>query len=234
MNKVGNFLRAEFITGKSVKNWLFLAIGLLLQMVAIIYGYITGTPDGIVSIISAVAGIVSVVLCAEGKISFYIFGYIQLLTYTFGVAIPNHLYGEIYENIFYFATMIYGTYVWFKNYEITDDGGAKIVGKKLTRSGNIITYTAMIIGTAVLALVLSKTNDPVPFFDAITTVPAFIAQILLMLGYREQWVGWIVEDITSVVMFAILGNWVMLMMYIFWTINCIYGWYMWSKTVRDN
>ena len=39
-------------------------------------------------------------------------------------------------------------------------------------------------------------------------------------------------DVTSVVMFIILGNWVMVAQYIFWTINCIYGWVKWSKSSK--
>ena len=59
------------------------------------------------------------------------------------------------------------------------------------------------------------------------------SMILMMLGYRDQWIGWAIEDITSLVMFIILGNWVMVAQYVFWTINCIYGWYKWSKEINS-
>ena len=233
MNKIKKALKSEFINGQTKFDWGFMIFGILLQIFAIMYGYITGTPDNCMSIISALTGIISVVLCAEGKISFYFFGYIQLFTYVFGVAIPNHLYGEIYENIFYFVTMVYGTYVWAKNYKIKANGSAEIKGKKLDFKWNSVVYSVMIVGTMLLTIILKMTDDPVPFFDAITTVPAFIAQILMMLGYRDQWIGWAIEDITSLVMFIILGNWVMVAQYVFWTINCIYGWYKWSKEINS-
>ncbi len=229
MKKVLNWCKAEFITGHSLFDWCFLAFGFLLQVFAIVYGYITGTPDSVVSIISALTGIISVVLCAQGKISFYLFGYIQLLTYTIGIAIPNHLYGEIYENIFYFVTMVYGTYIWFKHYKTCDNGEVKLNTKKLGKIGFSVMTIFMVIGTIILTFIFKKTDDPVPFFDAITTVPAFIAQIFCMLGYRDQWFGWIIEDIASTIMFIILGNWVMVAQYVFWTVNCLYGWYNWSK-----
>ena len=227
--KVKNALRAEFLEGKTLFSWLFLAFGILLQVFAIVYGYVTGTPDSVASIISGLTGIVSVVLCAEGKISFYAFGYVQLLTYVFGVAIPNHLYGEIWENVFYFITMIYGTYVWAKNYQKKENGSTEIISKRLNKTWGAVVYAVMVIGIGVLTVVLKNTNDPVPFFDAVTTVPAMGAQILMMLGYRDQWVGWIIEDIASLIMFIILGNWVMVAQYTFWTINCIYGWVKWSR-----
>lgn len=234
MLKIKTFLKNEFIVGKTKTNWLFLVLGIMMQVAGVVYGYVTGTPDNVLSIISAFAGVISVVLCAEGKISFYVFGYIQLLTYTFGIAIPNHLYGEIYENIFYFVTMIIGTYIWIKNYRIKDGKGANIAAKKLSTVGNIVMYSVMIIGTIILAFVLRGTDDPQPFFDAITTVPAFIAQIMLMFGYREQWVGWLIEDVTSVIMFILIGNWMMVAQYLFWTINCVYGWIEWTKHSTEN
>ena len=86
MNKVNNFLKSEFINGRKPFDWVYLGIGLALQIIAIIYGFCTGTPDNTLSIISGITGVVSVILCAQGKISFYVFGYIQLFTYVFGVA----------------------------------------------------------------------------------------------------------------------------------------------------
>lgn len=234
MERIKKWLKAEFINGQTAFDWAFLAFGLLLQVFAIVYGYISGTPDNVASIISALTGIISVVLCAQGKISFYLFGYIQLFTYVFGVAIPNHLYGEIGENIFYVITMIIGMVIWAKNYKKVENDTDKveIKAKELTPKNNLIMWGVMIVGIIILNIILAKTNDPVPFFDAVTTIPAFVAQILLMLGYREQWVGWIIEDISSVIMFVIIGNWVMVAQYVFWTINCVYGWIKWSKSAN--
>ena len=226
-------MKAEFINGRTKFDWAFLIFGLLLQTAAIVYGYMTGTPDGVISIICSIAGVISVVLCAQGKISFYLFAYIQMFTYVFGVAIPNHLWGEAWENLFYFITQTYGIYVWFKMYRIKKDNkSAEIKGKKLKSKGWVLTMSALAIGVTVLTMILTKTNDPQPFLDAISTIPAFIAQILMVLGYREQWLHWLIIDVASVIMFIMIGNWVMVAMFIFWTLNCLYGWYKWTKSVQ--
>jgi len=226
-------LRAEFINGRTKFDWCFLGLGLLLQTIAIIYGYMTGTPDGVISIICAITGVISVVFCAQGKISFYLFAYIQMLTYTFGVAIPNHLWGEAWENLFYFVTQTYGIYAWYKIYIVKKENkSAEVKAKKLNKVGWIITMGGLAIGTTVLTIVLHSTSDPQPFLDAISTVPAFIAQFLMVLGYREQWLHWLIIDVASVIMFILIGNWMMVAMFIFWTINCIYGWYKWTKSAQ--
>ena len=224
-------LKAEFINGRTAFDWGFLALGLLLQTLAIIYGYMTGTPDNLVSIISSITGVISVVLCAQGKISFYLFAYVQMFTYTFGVAIPNHLWGEAWENLFYFITQTYGIYAWFKIYRIKkDNNSAEVKAKKLDIVGWVLTTGLLIVGVTILTIVLHQTNDPQPFLDAISTIPAFIAQILMVLGYREQWLHWLIIDVASVIMFIMIGNWVMVAMFVFWTINCIYGWYKWTQS----
>lgn len=225
-----DFLKSEFINGKTAFDWVYLAIGIAMQCLGIWYGFYLGTPDNPITIISGLAGVVSVVLCAQCKISFYAFGYIQLLTYVFGVVIPNHLWGEAVENIFYFVTMVYGTFVWWKNYNVKEENGAgEVKARKLSPVGWVITMGGLVIGTAVLTYVLGTTNDPEPFLDAISTIPAFIAQILMCLGYREQWLHWCIIDVASVIMYVTLGSWVMVAQFVFWTINCIYGWYKWTK-----
>lgn len=241
MNKIKTWLKAEFLNGQTKADWIFMAIGIALQILAICMT--VKNPGDMTSAqifwaaVSGLTGIVSVVLCAQGKISFYVFGFIQLFSYVFAVAIPWHLWGEVFENIFYFVTMIIGMVIWLKNYKKTDKGEIKVEAKKLTARGWIISVAALVITTVGLGLFLMYAHnwipffepDPTPWLDALTTTAPFIAQIFLMLSYRDQWAFWIIEDVTSVVMFVILGDWIMLAQYVFWTINCVYGWYKWSK-----
>ena len=226
-------MKAEFINGRTKFDWCFLILGLVMQIAAIVYGYMTGTPDNLVSIICSIAGVISVVLCAQGKISFYLFAYIQMFTYTFGVAIPNHLWGEAWENLFYFVTQTYGIYAWYKIYRIKkDNNSAEVKAKKLNGLGWGITMGALVLGVSALTVILGMTNDPYPFLDAISTIPAFIAQFLMVLGYREQWLHWLIIDIASVILYIMIGSWVMVAMFVFWNLNCIYGWYKWTKSAK--
>ena len=220
----------------------FLVIGILTQIAAIIYTCFNSEGMSNSQIfwtsVSGLTGIIFVVLCAQGKISFYIFGFIQLFTYVFAVALPEHLWGEVGENVFYFVTMIIGMIIWWKQYKTNEDGSSTVKSKKLDSCGwaiALITLFIRFISTVALAIFLAQfTSDPLPWFDSITTTAPFIAQIFLMLGYREQWAFWIIEDILSLVMFIILSNWIMVAQYLFWTINCIYGLIKWSKLNNKN
>jgi nicotinamide mononucleotide transporter len=182
--------------------------------------------DNMVSFISGMTGIISVVLCSQKKISFYLFGFIQLFTYCY-LCIGQHLWGEVIENVFYFVTMIVGIVVWIKNY---NKEKYEVVPKKLSEDWKLTCLLVFLLGTILVWIILLMTNDTHPFLDSVSTVPAFIAQILMIAGYKDQWKYWIIVDISSIVMWAIIGNPFMVMQFSLWTINCLYGMHKWNKS----
>lgn len=199
----------------------FLLIGIILQIVSYL---ITG--NSWISLISGITGIIAVVWCAERKMIFWIFAWIQLITYVI-LAYQQHFYGEIVENIFYAITMLFGMFIWFNHKDIKDQ--SKVQSKSLKKHHFEIFKIGCTLGIFILYYILRNTDDTQPFFDSITTVPAFIAQILMICTYKEQWYFWIIIDIFSIIMWAIAGDWNMSLQYIFWTINCLYGLNNWKK-----
>ncbi len=202
-------------------------------------GYINGTPDSVGLIISGLTGVVSVILCSQGKISFYLFGFIQLFTYVFCFSIPNSLHGETIENGMYFVTMIVGIFIWIKRYkQDSKTDSIEIKAKKLSKAWNIIIAVIFVVCTIGYWLLLKNvpmfgTMDSDPFVDSVTSVPAYIAQILMILGFREQWIYWLILDVGSVVLAIRAGSWVMTAQFVFWTLNCIYGYWKWTRSARS-
>lgn len=199
---------------------IFAILGVLLQVFAFFY-----TSASILSLISGVTGIFAVVLCAERKMSFWIFAWIQLITYLI-LALDQKLYGEVGENIFYAITMIYGMFVWNK-YKVGD----KVKSRSLSKNYFELINIACVVGILLLWYILKRTNDSQPFMDSISTIPAIIAQILMIIAYKEQWYFWLVIDIASIYMWAVAGDWCMVSQFIFWAINCLYGIKKWNYEV---
>lgn len=199
--------------------WL-VTIGCIMQLVAFII-----TKCSYISFISGTAGVLSVVLCSEKKISMYIFGFIQLLTYVY-LCLQQNLYGEIFENIFYFVTMIIGVILWQRNY---NEEKCEVVIRRLNFMDMLFIGLNITILSLPLGGILSNTNDTYPYLDAFSTIPAFAAQILMILRYREQWWCWIIVDILTCILWIKLGNWCMVAQYVFWTANCIYGLKNWKN-----
>lgn len=223
MEKIKKWCLNEFWVGYSLFDKMFMALMLLVQIAVFFVA-----PTNVVDIVCSVAGIISVVLCAKGKISFYFIGFIQTGTYLF-LAWQNKFYGEVIENVFYLITMIWGIFIWKKNLQKNDDGSSDVKAKKFTPLMWVLSVLGTIVSTLAVGFVLDKIGSAQAYTDAATNVMAIFAQLLMVKCYKEQWIWWLVIDVFCIKLWFVAGNWSMVVMYIAWTANCIYGWYNWSK-----
>lgn len=142
------------------------------------------------------------------------------------LAWQQRFYGELIENVFYIITMLIGIVVWLKNYNTEEQ---IVESKRLSDRLFYIICSIMVFICILLGYYMKYfTDNTQPFMDSFSTVPAFIAQTLLMLRYREQWIFWIIIDVVSIFMWMFADNWIMVIQFIFWTMNCIYGYRKWK------
>lgn len=223
MTKISTWLKNELWVGYTVFEKLFLISMLALQIIVFII-----VPDTVIGIISGISGVISVVLCAKGKISFYYIGFVQTISYLY-LAWTNRLYGEVIENLFYLVTMVWGIFLWKKNMQKNDDGTSDVKAKKFTPLQWSLSIILTLLATYFVGLWLESIGSNEAYLDAATNVMSIFAQLLMIWRFREQWIWWIVIDVICVIMWARIGNWSMVAMYISWIINAAYGWYNWSK-----
>ena len=213
------------LSTKQRSLWLFLVTGLLVQVITFCL-----MPHSPWALVSGMLGICSVVLGAQGNILTFVFGFAQVVSYTY-LCVVERFYAEIAINIYYFFTMIYGVYCWRR----------RLSRKSLqvqTRSLSRGVFLLLIIVTVLLSilsgwLLQRYTDDPQPYLDAFTTMPAIVAQILMVMTYREQWYLWLVVDILGLVMWLRAENYCMVAQYAFWCANCIYGYVQWTKSLQE-
>lgn len=223
MEKIKDILTKEFMRGYSTFDKLFMVAMLAVQIIVYFVA-----PDSLLGIVAGVSGVISVVLCAKGKISFYFIGFVQTISYLF-LAWQNCFYGEVIENVFYLVTMIWGIFVWKSNSSVDTNGSAHVDALKFTPVQWSLSIIGSVICTLIMGLWLTTIGSHQAYTDAATNILAIFAQILMVKRYREQWIWWLVIDILCIKMWFVAGNWSMVAMYVAWTINCIYGWYNWSK-----
>lgn len=223
MTRLKTWLANTFWNGYSAAERLFLFSMVALQIIVFCI-----TPDTPLNIIAGIAGVLSVVLCAKGRLAMYFIGFVQNFTYT-ALAFQNQFYGEVMEQVFYIATMIWGIFVWKANMEKNDDGTESVMTKKFTPVQWILSIIGTAIATIAFGYFLEGIGSAQAYTDAATNVMALFAQLMMVRRYREQWIWWLVIDVFCIKMWFVAGNWSMVAMYIAWTINCIYGWYNWSK-----
>ena len=223
MARLKTWFGNTFWNGYSVWERLFLFGMVALQIVVFCI-----TPDTPLNIIAGVAGVLSVVLCAKGRIAMYAIGFIQNFTYT-ALAFQNQFYGEVIEQAFYIVTMIWGIFVWKANMDKAEDGTESVVTKKFTPMQWVLSIIGTVVVTLGFCYFLQNIGSAQAYTDAATNVMALFAQIMMVRRYREQWIWWLVIDVFCIKLWWVAGNWSMVAMYIAWTINCVYGWYNWSK-----
>lgn len=219
----------EFWNGYNWFERIFMLAMVSLQVV--MYCIVPDTPIGM---ICGISGVICVVLTAKGKISSYLFNFIQMITYMI-ICWDAKLFLEFGEQVFYFVACIFGVFLWKKNMKKNDDSTEQVIAKKFKPWHWVATIITTVVTTVILGvfgnIILGST---LPYLDAFTVALAVIAQLLMIWRYREQWAIWIVIDASSLVMFVMLKQWSMVVMYIAWTINAFYGWYNWTKLNKNN
>lgn len=204
-----------------------LILGLLLQVIVYVIA-----PAHPISLVSGLMGVCSVVLSAQRNIWTFFFGFAQVLTYSY-LCWGERFYAELLLNAYYFVTMLYGVWVWHKHLGVETE---KFVVE--TRKLSLVALFSVCIATLLFSILVGwllavYTDDSQPYMDAFTTVPAMVAQILMILVYREQWCIWLLVDILATLMWVEAGDYCMAAQYIFWCGNCIYGYVLWSRSTRD-
>ena len=204
--------------------WLFLVTGLLVQIITF-----CAVPHNPWAMVSGMLGICSVVLGAKGNILTFFFGFAQVGTYTY-LCCVEHFYAEIAINIYYFFTMIYGVYCWRRRLK---NSTLQVQTRRLSRWIFPLLTVAIVVLSIFVGWLLSRyTDDPQPYLDAMTTVPAIAAQILMVMAYREQWYLWLMVDVLALVMWVRAENYCMAAQYAFWCANCVYGYIQWTKSLE--
>lgn len=228
--QIESILRQEFLEGRNWFDWTFLVLGLGVQVA--VYLIEPGNPWALVS---GLLGIISVILCSQGKISTFAFGFLQIATYLY-VCLLQRLYGEVAINAFYFLSQIYGIYAWRKRYRKTSDTSvATFLPKKMRLWQFAILFLLTMFLSVATGYGLARfTDDTQPWLDAFTTVPALVAQCLMVMAYKEQWYLWILVDVLSAAMWFRAGEYTLLAQYIFWLANCVYGYYNWTRGTQSD
>ena len=219
------------------KMWL--AISTVAITVASIWTWDPGNVVGSwAALISSITGIWCVVLVAKGKISNYIWGLVNVILYAYA-AFTWKLYGDFMLNAFYFLPMQFvGWYIWTKpNYKAgVDTVKTKFLSWKMRGVWTLISIAA----TVGYGFVLKSLGGNTPFLDAMSTVGSVIAMILMAKMFMEQWAIWIIVDIVTVMMWINICfneggmfNLGILVMWVSWLINAVYGFFNWIKMNKE-
>lgn len=219
-----NFIKEE-LSGwkKSEIIWLVLACTVI-TCLSVYWG------DSLMGIISATTGVACVVCTGKGKLSAYIFGLINCVLYAI-ISYKAKYYGEVTFNVVSIPLQFWGFYTWSKNMNMETH---EVKKKRMTVNGRWLLATYILVGTIVYGLILNAIGGNMAFVDSFTTVTSFIAMIISIKMFSEQWILWCIINCLSIILW--IGdlmngtdNWATLIMWLVYLINSIINLFKWEK-----
>ncbi len=179
-------------------NWKKFEVTYVIILILIQLAVFWIVPDSLIGMISGVTGTLSLVYGMKGRKIAFIFGTIQCLAMTY-IAWISHAYGSFAMDIFYVISQPIGWFMW--GHDQATHRFSPASRKKLF----VGAFVAWLIGWWILALL----HGQLPYFDSINFVVSFIAQLLYILKYQENWSLWIVVNLANILYWSILSIQVM-------------------------
>lgn len=180
-------------------------------------------------VISSIFGVVYSLLIAKEKRIAFIFGIINVSTYGY-LLFAQKLYGGFVYNILYSLPMLIWGYIKWKKVQNEENLGVKVISNK-NRIILTIVFSLLIMS---YSIVLKNIGGHNYILDSITSVLGYLGIYLMSNKYIEQWVVWIICNLANTILWYMLSvgntnNIPMLMMWIIYLINSIYGYITWRK-----
>jgi nicotinamide mononucleotide transporter len=151
------------------------------------------------------------------------------------------LYSDMMIQVFYFGTGVAGLWTWARHKK-----GAKVVTRPITRTTmgqNLAIAAGVALGTLALGIFMKNIHTLLPglfpkpaaypFVDALITVGAIIAQLLLVFRKLENWHIWIVVDVIAVGVYYSRGVKLVALLYVIFLILAVVGLIQWRKQLND-
>jgi nicotinamide mononucleotide transporter len=182
--------------------------------------------------LATISGLVCVWLAAKNNILTWPIGIINIIT-SFIIYYQVALYSDVFLQIYFFVTAIYGWYFWNQQ-----NGTLKKI-TSLTFKSKIIYASIIIVATFIFGYGMSQIHlyfpqlFPVPaaypYADTLVAVTSIIANFLMAKRIFEHWVLWIFIDVLACYLYYTKGIKFIALEYVVFTAIASYGLYGWWK-----
>ncbi len=143
----------------------------------------------------------------------------------------QHLYASMGLNIYYVFVSFWGLYQWQKDRRCLNEADREnmVHLNRISSDVLIVSVAVFVFGVISLIFLLEWIGDSESSMDAIVTVLSAVATYWLAKSYIQQWLLWIVADILSGLLCLTVGMYWMAVLYLFYTLSAVYGYYYWDQ-----
>lgn len=220
----------DLFAKRSLFGWLYLII---LSAIPAVFEFTKSGPIDTLGLWTSITGIVCVILVTEGRASNYFFGLINSIVYLI-MALQSGFYGEVITTLYFLVSQPIGLYLWLSSFANHEEKQEETFQAKRLDFKGWIKYLSI---TAIMWLGMGFAYQSIgsnrPFRDSVTDGTNGVGQLLMNNLYAEQWIFWIATNIFSIYLWwGSGGNLQIVVMYLVYTINSLYGWYKWNQSAK--
>ena len=140
------------------------------------------------------------------------------------LSFQNRFFAEVGMNFIYFVTQAVQGIPYFRNHK---DETGEVETKSEIEPIKIITYIAF--GTLAMGLVSKFFDGNMVVLDSIQNGIAIGAQLRQMNGNADGWLLWVVSNVINMIVWASVGNWILVASFAAYAIVAVSGYLNWSE-----
>ena len=203
----------------------------------------------LIAAFGSLAGILCVMCSANGNIFTFLFGIFNVSIYAVVCFINWHKGGAglgnaLINGLYFLPMQFIGYFQWRKRGAEADK---QVSARRFTGKQWMLYSILFVVGTAAVYLILAAVDKSAAgkflkvavLMDAVSMVCNLIGQYLLSTAYMEQWVFWILVNVSSVVMWVVTlsessdsYSAIYAAQYFFYLLNSINGMRIWLRLSR--
>ncbi len=200
-------------------------------------------PMSWIELLGTIFGLWSVYLAAKEKILTWPIGVVNIFFFLL-VFYQVQLYSDMTEQVYYLATTVYGWWLW--------STPKKVEGRQQAKEMKVTILSPkhrldLLVGGAIVVIVLTFLMQNIhlllpalfplpaafPFWDALSTVGAFIAQFIMARKKLEAFPIWMGVDVINITLYIFQGIYLIAAEYVLFLLLCLLGFSHWRKNYRQ-
>ncbi len=200
---------------------------------------LAGYPVSPVELIGTLSGLLCVIYCAKGAVAGWPLGILNAVFF-FILFYQTRLYPDMFLQIYFLATSIYGWWRWTNPKTVSEtDSRSELKISAMSGKAFVLLTAVTLTATAAAGFFISGIHNLIPqifpepssfpYADSFVAVMSITAQILLSLKKRENWILWIITDITAASIYFMKGIYLVGIEYIIFGIIASAGLWNWNR-----
>ena len=187
-------------------------------------------------LVATFAGLLAVWLSAKEHIATWGIGLVNVILSAF-IFYQSSLYSDMFLQAYFFATGIYGWWLWGKRDQISSDLVVKV--SFLRRNQQILTVLFIIISTALVGNAMSHIHEwlpkyfpnpaAFPYWDTLIMMMSVVANLLLTVKKVESWLLWVAVDVIAPILYFQKGVILIAFEYVIFLIIATFALVNWLK-----